>query len=80
MATITNPAKVGKELTDALAKYVAGNVNAVIPPKEFFTLILGMDVEQAEVIEKAALAFVPPVVDEVDEVDDGSQTNVNDDN
>jgi len=59
-------AEVAKVITDALANYVAGNVDMIVPPKEFLTMILGFNEQEASAISEASLAYVA----EVDESDD----------
>lgn len=51
-------AKVAATKTDALAKYVGGSVETLIPPMEFFTLILGLDDDVAEAIIDAAVTHI----------------------
>lgn len=41
--------------TQALAAYVAGNVDALLPPADYFTQVLGWDPEQVEAIADSAL-------------------------
>ena len=48
-------AELGSKRTEALAKYVGGNVEALVPPKEFLTMILGFSVAEAEAIIEAAV-------------------------
>lgn len=45
---------VGVQRTEALAKYVGGNLEAVIPPVEYLTRFLGFEDAEAEMILKAA--------------------------
>ena len=51
-------AKVALVKTESLAKYIQGDVASIIPPKEYLMEIQGMELEQAEAIEKAANDFV----------------------
>ena len=51
-------AEVADKRTAALAKYVAGGVDALIPPKEYLTMVAGFEMEETEAIEKAAEQFV----------------------
>lgn len=44
--------------TEALAKYVQGAVDQMIPPEEYLTKILGMSSEEAEVVLTAADKYV----------------------
>jgi len=52
--TDMDKAEVSDKRTQALAKYVAGNVDALIPPAEFLDMIMGMEVDEVEAILKAA--------------------------
>jgi len=46
-------AEVAKSWTEALAKYVAGQVEQIIPPREFFTMVMGFTKDQADrIVEK----------------------------
>lgn len=47
-------ADVATKQTDALAKYVGGGVDVLIPPAEYLSLILGMDKNVVDQIIKAA--------------------------
>ncbi|MBA7692213.1 hypothetical protein ES703_100776 [subsurface metagenome] len=64
-------AEVSKNKTEALAKYVAGGVDTLIPPKEFLMMVMGMSEEEAEVIMKAAEEHLAemeeePVLEEIE--------------
>lgn len=48
-------AAVAAKRTEAMAKYVGGNVEAIMPPLDFLTRILGMTNEEAEAILEAAV-------------------------
>jgi len=50
-------AEIAAKRTDAYAKYVAGSVDQLIPPKEFLMMIMEMSEEDAETIIKAAMAY-----------------------
>ena len=50
-------AEIAVKKTEALAKYVAGSVDEIFPPKEFFTMVLGMSDEDADVVIEAANAI-----------------------
>ena len=54
-------AEVAKLITTALADYVAGNVDMIIPPKEYLTMILGFDEQETSAISEASLAYVSDV-------------------
>jgi hypothetical protein len=49
--------KIGKERTDALVNYVSSGLAALIPPKEYLTLVLGYDEESADAIVEASADF-----------------------
>lgn len=46
-------ADVADKKTTSLQKYVSGNVEEVIPPMQYLTMILGMSVEEAEIVIEA---------------------------
>ncbi len=56
--TDKDKAEVSKVQTDAMAKYMQGGVDALIPPLEYFTMILGMSIEDAKAIETAAKKWI----------------------
>jgi len=60
-------AKIAEIKTNALTKYVAGSVDELIPPKEYLMMILGMDQEEAETIEKAAKLYGTDLSQQADE-------------
>jgi len=45
---------VAAKVVEAIAKYVQAGVDTLVPPMEFFTIIMGMPAEQAEAIIEAA--------------------------
>ena len=47
-------AEVAGKKTEAMAKYVAGSVDELIPPMEFLTMVMGFSKDEAQVIEDAA--------------------------
>lgn len=47
-------ADLGAKITEALAKYVGGNVEALIPPIEFLVHVMGWDEDVAEQVVEAA--------------------------
>jgi len=51
-------AETAVKKTDAMSKYVAAGVDTLVPPKEYFVMFLGMTVEEAEQIEKAADRYI----------------------
>lgn len=51
-------AQIAGTRTEALAKYVQGSVDELIPPQEYLTKILGMTSDEAEAIIKAASTYV----------------------
>lgn len=52
--TDEDKAKVAGTITEALAKYVAGGVDQMVPPESYMTQILGMDQETVDAIMKEA--------------------------
>jgi uncharacterized protein len=56
--TDEDKATIANLLTESLTKYVAGGVDALIPPIQYLTIILGLSQEEAETIEKAANNFL----------------------
>lgn len=63
-------AKVGKERTEALNLYVSSGLSTLIPPKEFFTLVMGYSDEVAEALVEASedfAAFEPPGMAEAED-------------
>jgi len=56
-------ADIANTWTGAIAKYISGGVDALIPPFEYLTLVLGMPADQAEAVLAAAseqLVQTPP--------------------
>lgn len=53
-ASKTEKASIAVQKTEALSKYVGGNVDQIIPPAEFLTQILEMDPKVVESIMEAA--------------------------
>lgn len=51
-------AEVGLKRTEALAKYVSGSVDQVIPPDAFMTTVLEMDPDEVEAILKMAAEYL----------------------
>lgn len=49
-------AGIALQETQAIAAYVSGNIEAIIPPHEYLTEVLGWDDEQAEAVLQAANA------------------------
>lgn len=47
-------AKIASAMTEALSKYVTGDVAIVVPPLEFFTHVLGWDLHVAQAVVDAA--------------------------
>ncbi len=50
-------AEIAAKKTEALAKYIGGDIQELIPPKEYFTKIMEMSEEDAEALIKAADKF-----------------------
>lgn len=57
-ATAKEIAEVAALITKALATYVAGNVEMLIPPEEYLSMILGMDHEEIEQVMKSLDKFL----------------------
>lgn len=57
-ATGAEKADLAAKLTEALAKYVAGGVDVLIPPLEYLTLICGLDDETAQSIIEASVTHI----------------------
>jgi hypothetical protein len=51
-------AEVTQLQTDALAKYVAGEVDNIVPPKEYFMMFLGKTEEEAAALVQAAKDYI----------------------
>lgn len=66
--TDEDKAKVAESRTKALAQYVAGSVDQLIPPGEFLGMIMKMDKAEVEAILKAAEVYV--VEEEEEEVEE----------
>jgi len=56
--TDEDKANVAKLLTEAFSKYVAGGVDNLIPPMEYFKTVIGMTQEEVDAIEKAAMGWI----------------------
>ena len=69
--TEADQAKVAGIQTEALAKYVAGNVDQLIPPKEYLTLIQKLSGEEVEAIEDAMNAWEPEQPEQPEELPAG---------
>jgi len=65
--TDEDKANVAKISTEALAKYVGGGVDTLIPPMEYLTMVLGFTQEEAEAIEEAALKYTAEREEEEEE-------------
>ncbi len=63
-------AEVADKLTSALAKYVAGGVNAMISEKEYLTIFLKRTPEEAEAILKNAIGLQNPEDTDFNDDDD----------
>lgn len=48
-------AKVAALYSEAMAKYVAGGVEALIPSTQYLTMFLGLSLEEAQAVEEAAM-------------------------
>ena len=51
-------ADVGRIRTEAISKYVVSGADAIVPPKEFLSVILGMSDEEVEAIETSAQKWI----------------------
>jgi len=51
-------AEVAAVKTEAMAKYVAGGVDMLVPPMEYLTQVLGIDEETASAMLEAAVAHI----------------------
>jgi len=58
-------AKVGKERTEALAKYVQGSVDEVCPPMEFLTIVLGYTNKEAQAIVDASNIYAKESIETI---------------
>jgi hypothetical protein len=74
--TDEDKAKIAEIKTKALAQYIKGSVDQLIPPGEFLSMIMKMDTEEVEAIIKAAELYVEEEpeeepVEEPEEIIDG---------
>lgn len=60
-------AEVARVRTEALAKYVQGGVDQLVPPEEFLAMFLGLEPEEVAQIMKAAAAFQEELDAEIEE-------------
>jgi hypothetical protein len=68
-------AEVARSKAEALAKYVAGQVEQIFPPKEFFTLIMGMSEAESQMVVEAAESYLDTIAGREDEEEDlGGET------
>jgi len=66
----TERAEISVRKTEAMAKFVTGGVDTLMPPYEFLTLVLGMPEDVAEAVMAAALTHIEGIQDdEVEEVE-----------
>lgn len=81
MNTVTDQEKAGVAVTktDALAKYVAGGVNQLVPPMEFYTQIMGMTEEEAEALVDAGEAQALEQNEEIPEGEDSEAVSSEED-
>jgi hypothetical protein len=75
IVTEKDAAEVARIVTEALARYVTGDVAPIFPPLEYFTKILGMEQDEAEEVIRASQMFEPPI----DEQEQDGQVPVPDD-
>ena len=57
-------AVVATQRTEALAKYIGGGVDTLIPPLEYLTLILGFENDTAKAILKSAIDHIGGIADD----------------
>jgi len=57
-------AEIAVKKTEALAKYIMGSVDEIFPPKEYFTMVMKISEEDADVIIKAAELYIKTSMDE----------------
>jgi hypothetical protein len=72
VATEDDVAKVALNRTDAFSKYVAGGVDVLIPPRQYFTEVHKMSDAAVEAIEKAREKYEDPFKTEDEDKDDVS--------
>jgi len=69
-------AEVASLQVDALAKYMQGDVDQIVPPKEFFMMFLGKTEDEAEELVKAAKIYIGELdTRRTEEVDDDDDNN-----
>lgn len=68
--TDADKAIVAKTITEALSSYVAGGVDSLIPPLQYFTMFLGLSMEEAEAIQEAAKEHVQETEEKAAEEND----------
>ena len=68
--TDEDKAKIAETLTRAIAQYIQGNVDLLIPPLDYLTKIIGMPLDEAEAIIKAAEKRVAELEEDELEEDD----------
>jgi len=67
--TDDDKANVAKLLTEAMSKYVSSNVDALVPPMEYLTMVLGFSQEEVKAIETASAKFIGLEDEEPEEPD-----------
>lgn len=71
--TAQDKADVLKSITESMAKYIAGQVDLLVPPLEYLTVFMGLELEQAEFILEAAVKRAVEIEAEMSmEDDDGN--------
>lgn len=58
-------AEIAVRKTEALAKYVAGSVDEMFPPKEFLMMIMGMNGDDANAVIDAAMSYIKGINDDL---------------
>ncbi len=57
-------AQLGVTRTQALQTYIAGQVDQLVPPRQFLMGVVGMDVEEVDAIEEAAMEYAEEKAEE----------------
>jgi hypothetical protein len=63
-------ANIAAKRTEAMAKYIGGGVEVLMPPMEFLTRIMGLSQDEAEAVIEAAQEALPEVEPEDEVVED----------
>lgn len=71
--TDADKAGIALSITQALQAYVQGGVDAVIPPMQYLTKVLGFTTEEAEAMCDAAQEHMSDGIGDTDEFDEGDE-------